>query len=251
MHADLAAFEAYAPPARKLDTLVGFVGPELQPGSELRTTLAAAQVRCLWLPTQAEALRAANQAVFDALLVDSREVEADPATLMSLRAAFACPLVVLAQRVNDIDEIMTLELGADAYLAQSSPARLLRARLQALMRPLRSTSAGVMDGAPGRRRVEFAGWWLDRVGNSMARHDKVLSLTEVQCALLQCLMLAQGSIVSRERLAAALRHAPDLGARSIDVYIHRLRKRLDAPIATGLTVATERGRGYRLVSQSG
>jgi DNA-binding response OmpR family regulator len=250
MSADPDLLSTQQLPAQRSNTLVGFIGPQLQPETQLRTTFAAARLRCLWLPTRAEALNAASQAVFDVLLVDASEIEADPDTLMHLRTAFDCPLIVLAQDVNDIDEIITLESGADAYLARSSSARLLRARVQALMRPLRLASTSVLDGLPEYGRTEFAGWSLNRVANTLTSDDQVLSLTEVQCALLQCLMWARGSVVSRSRLASALRHAPDLDPRSIDVYIYRLRKRLSGPPTTGLTVKAERGRGYLLASQT-
>jgi DNA-binding response OmpR family regulator len=66
--------------------------------------------------------------------------------------------------------------------------------------------------------------------------------------MLQCLMWARGAIVSRERLASSIHHAPRVGLRSIDVYVHRLRKRLASPFDTGLLIESERRRGYRLSS---
>jgi DNA-binding response OmpR family regulator len=203
------------------------------------------QMRCVWLPNAEQALGAATQAVFDALLIDASETEADAQMLAGLRAVFRCPLVVLASQVNDIDEIIALEAGADAYLLRSSPARLLRARLTALLRQHRHRPLS----APSQAALlEYAGWHLDRVTNALTRHGQVLDLSEAQGAMLQCLMWARGAIVSRERLAASIHHAPRVGLRSIDVYVHRLRKRLTSQFDTGLLIESERRRGYRLSS---
>jgi DNA-binding response OmpR family regulator len=73
-------------------------------------------------------------------------------------------------------------------------------------------------------------------------------LTEVQSALLQCLIEAQGLIVPRARLAAALPNRHEIGARSVDVYIHRLRQRLRGEGVEAFAIQAVRGRGYRLAT---
>jgi DNA-binding response OmpR family regulator len=91
-------------------------------------------------------------------------------------------------------------------------------------------------------------WHLDRIGNRLVKGTTCVSLTDVQCALLQCVMTAQGRIVPRERLRAALPQGQAVQARSIDVYMHRLRRRLRDAGIFDLTIDAVRGRGYTLAA---
>jgi DNA-binding response OmpR family regulator len=163
-----------------------------------------------------------------------------------LHAQLHCPVLLVAEHADEVDEIVALELGADGYLARPLAARRLRAHVGALMRlhgPAPECAAvPATPVAPAG-----AGWQLDRVANRLCIEGHCIALTEVQAALLQCLAEARGRIVPRGRLAAALPHGDDLGTRSVDVYIHRLRARLrKVPAANRLAIEAVRGRGYVL-----
>jgi DNA-binding response OmpR family regulator len=186
-------------------------------------------------------------ACFDALVLDAALLECrDGTTLSRLRAALRCPIVMLADHGDEIDEILALELGADAFLPRPLAPRRLRAHLSALMR-LQQRGASPSDGAAMRPPADDApGWRLDRVTNRLRRGARCVELTDVQAALLQCLIEAGGRIVPRDRLAAALPLGRTAHARSVDVYVHRLRKRLLAGGAVDVSIAAIRGRGYVL-----
>jgi DNA-binding response OmpR family regulator len=87
---------------------------------------------------------------------------------------------------------------------------------------------------------------VDRIGNRLLHRNGAIALTELQGSLLECLLDAQGSIVARERLLAALPPGKATHARNVDVYIHRLRKRLLDAGAIELSIEAVRGRGYVL-----
>ncbi len=237
-----------ATPARSAApaSLVLFVGTA--PASPLCDLLAHDGMRCLWLAGPAQALRAAALARFDAVVIDAAQLGSHAAGwIAELQAQLRCPLIVVADHADEVDEIVALELGADAYLARPLAARRLRAHLAALMRQRQPPSAG----DEGLRRPSpaagAAGWRLDRVANQLFVDGRGVALTEVQGALLQCLIEAQGRIVPRARLATALRHGHGLSARSVDVYIHRLRSRLrEAALEHRVVIAAVRGRGYSL-----
>ncbi|MES2957371.1 MAG: response regulator transcription factor [Pseudomonadota bacterium] len=236
-----------AAPAR----LVLFVGTP--PPSRVCELLADDGMRSLCLPGPAQALRAATLAHFDALVIDAATLGSRAALwLADLHHQLRCPLVVVAEQADEVDEILALELGADAYLARPLGARRLRAHLAALMRlrrPMPSQgdagwpTASVHDAAT----TDTAGWQLDRVANRLSIDGRDIALTEVQCSLLQCLIEAEGRIVPRARLAEALPHGHGLSARSVDVYIHRLRTRLRGEaLEQRLAIEAVRGRGYAL-----
>lgn len=241
---------AVAAPARAAApaSLVLFVGTP--PASPLCEMLAHDGMRSLWLARPAQALRAAALARFDALVIDAALLGSRTATwLAELRAQLRCPLVVVAEYADEVDEIVALELGADAYLARPLAARRLRAHLAALMR-LRLTPPAQRDGAatPSPSPGDDP-WQVECVANRLKVGGRSILLTAVQCALLQCLAEAQGRIVPRARLAAALPHGHGLGARSVDVYIHRLRRRLRDEGVNRLTIDAVRGLGYALTAE--
>jgi DNA-binding response OmpR family regulator len=229
--------------------LVLFIG--VTPKPELTTLLAIDGMRCLSLPSVAAALDAARLARFDALVLHTAALGVGPArTLAGLRLALGCPLLVWAGADDSIDEILALEQGADAWLPQPMAPRRLRAHLLALLRHHVPAAEPVADEALQCR------WQIDRVHNRLhAAAPRPVALTEAQSALLQCLVDADGRVVSRAQLADALvpSHGHALQARSIDVYVHRLRDRLRKAGVAGHDIEAVRGRGYRLcaLTQSG
>ena len=234
-------------------SLVLFVGTP--PPSRVCELLAHDGMRSLCLAGPAQALRAAALARFDALVIDAATLGSRAALwLADLHAQLRCPLMVVAEHADEVDEIVALELGADAYLARPLGARRLRAHLAALMRLRRPMPSPGDDAAawPVAMLADAgikgtAGWQLDRVANRLWIDGRDIALTEVQCSLLQCLIEARGRIVPRARLAEALPHGHGLSARSVDVYIHRLRARLRGEaLARRLAIEAVRGRGYAL-----
>jgi DNA-binding response OmpR family regulator len=245
---DLAAARrqrAGAPAREAAGALVLFVGSGCRPAAAQSDLLARDGLRSLWLPTLERAIEASAGAQLDALVLDASAHDA--AALARARAALRCPLLVLADDGDEVDEIMALELGADAFLRRPVSPRRLRAHLTALLRPHRKPAGVATEAAP--QRSEHEDWRVDRVANRLHRGATVVPLTEAQGAFLQCLLDSQGRIVSRDCLIAALPIGASIHARSIDVYIHRLRKRLHAAGVFDLLIEAIRGRGYVLQLQ--
>jgi two-component system response regulator RstA len=229
------------PPASRL---VLFVGAEMRPDTALADALARDGTRCLWLAGAEQAIRAARLAFFDAVVLDGLLVDgAAGRTLAEVRGALRCPVVVVGRHADEIDEIVALESGADAFLARPLAPRRLRAHLLALLRHHAPAAEPPADETLRCR------WHVDRVHNRLhGAAPRPVALTEAQAALLQCLVDADGRVVSRAQLADTLvpSHGHALQARSIDVYVHRLRDRLHKAGAAGHDIEAVRGRGYRL-----
>lgn len=227
---------ARSAPAR----LLLFVGEALRPEPAFADALARDGVRCLWLAGPAQAQRAARLAVFDAVVLDGALVEGEAGRLLAeLRAALRGPILVVGRAADEIDEIVALECGADAYLAPPLAPRRLRAHIAALLRrPLAR--------ADGNAPAPVAGWSLDPLGQALVDGRRAVALTEVQTLLLQCLFDAAGALVARAQLMAALPRGERLQVRSVDVYIHRLRQRLRDEGVDGLVIESVRGRGFVL-----
>jgi DNA-binding response OmpR family regulator len=219
--------------------LLLFVGEALRPGPVLAAALAREGMRSLWLAGPEQAVQAAALAHFDAVLLDAATFEGQGAgAIARVRGALDCPLVVVADHADEVDEIVALELGADLFLARPLADRRLRAHLAALLR--RRPPAA--DDPPD------ADWQLDARSGRLVQGTRQVALTEVQARLLQRLMQARGQLVDRAALAAALPRGAQLCERSLDVYVHRLRRRLKAHGVQGLDIEVVRGRGWVLAA---
>jgi len=230
--------------------LVLIVARQRAPQRGLLDCLAQRGLRGIWVDGLQTVDRVADQVVPDAVVYDALADDAPlPAALAQLRRWFAGPLLVLDGSHDDVDEILALELGADGLLAHPVNARRLRARLEAL---LRRHAIGAVPLAVGDAVPDLpAGWHLDVVHNCLQRGAHSVALTGGQAHLLRCLALHAGRVVPRAELHDQV-CAPesDLRARSIDVYVHRLRQRLLAAGVNDLSIHAVRGRGFMLRSEA-
>lgn len=232
------------PPAAGTDAdrrLLLFVGPALNDEAAISSSLARMGWRCLWLTDAEAARRAAAHARFDALVLRAQgEGGPAPRAIGGLRQQLGCPALVVSEAPDEVDEVMALEFGADAWLAGPLTARRLRAHLQALMRPREA------DESADLRALVLGSWTLDTFDGRLERDDRRVPLTAMQAALLACLAAHAGHVVERRTLMAALGGAETLHARSVDVYIARLRRRLREARVSELSIEGVRGRGYTL-----
>jgi DNA-binding response OmpR family regulator len=249
-----------APAPADTAQLLLFVGSDLRPEPALAAALGRAGWRCVWLASVDAALRAAAHARFDAVLLQAEGAGGPPARQIgALRRALRCPVLVRAEAPDEVDEILALEFGADAYLSGALAPRRLRAHLQALTR---RHGDGAADAAapsdatpPAVAPVALGEWTLD-VEQQRLQHrdaeadgrpdDRIVGLTTLQCALLQCLGSQPGHVVPRAVLCECVGHGRALHARSVDVYVARLRRRLRERQVHGLSIEGVRGRGYAL-----
>jgi two-component system, OmpR family, response regulator BaeR len=150
-----------------------------------------------------------------------------------LRTFTAVPIVMVTARVEEIDRLIGLDLGADDYVCKPFSARELVARVKAILRRGRTpvSSALVMDEE--RHRATLDG--------------KPLDLTPVEFRLLGALAAAPGRVFSRdkllERLYADHRVVTD---RTVDAHVKNLRRKLEEVRPGTELVRSIYGVGYSL-----
>ena len=228
--------------------LVLMVARRRAPQRSVVDCLAQRGLRCIWIDGLQGLDGVADQVVPDAIVFDAQaDATPLPLALSQLRRRFSGALLVIDASLDEIDEIMALELGADAHMAHPVTPRRLRARLEALLR--RHGGAATLQG---ERRSDAApdlpaGWRLDPVHNQLQRGAQSIALTGGQAHLLRCLAQHTGRVVPRAELHEQV-CAPDsqLRARSVDVYVHRLRQRLQTAGVHDLAIEAVRGRGFVL-----
>lgn len=152
------------------------------------------------------------------------------------------PILILTARSDWQDKVEGLEAGADDYLTKPFHMEELMARVNALLRRAAGHANTIM---------QFGPISLDTRSKQVRLHDSPLELTAYEYATLEYLLHNAGKVVSKTELTEHIYEQDfDRDSNVIEVFITRLRKKID-PDGTLKPIATERGRGYRFVLESG
>ena len=152
----------------------------------------------------------------------------------------AVPVLMLTAFDTLADRVRGLDLGADDYLAKPFDLPELEARVRALLR------RGSTQIAPS---LLHGGLRLDTVARRVYHDDQALDLSAREFAVLELLLMREGRVVSKEHMVNHLYGWGDeVGPNAIEVYVHRIRKKLEA---AGCAIRTIRGMGYLMERKVG
>ena len=145
------------------------------------------------------------------------------------------PVIFLTARATETDRIVGLELGANDYIVKPFFVRELIARIKIQFRgqsaPVRTLKAGALE--------------LDRTSCRVLLNNEELTLTATEFRLLEFLMSRPGVVFSREQLLNAVwGHDRAVTDRTVDVYILRLRQKIEPDTTNPTYVRSVRGFGY-------
>ena len=151
------------------------------------------------------------------------------------------PVLILTARGGLNERVQGLNLGADDYLAKPFELAELEARVKALLRRSQGNEAVVHVCAS----LQF-----DTVTRMFSYGGAPLALTPREHALLEALITRAGRAVPKEKLFdEVFKLDDDVNLDAIEIYIHRLRKKLDAVASGGAAITTLRGIGYLLAAR--
>jgi DNA-binding response OmpR family regulator len=149
------------------------------------------------------------------------------------------PVIFLTARASETDRIVGLELGANDYVVKPFFVRELIARIKLQLRGAPWTQA-----TPARV-LEAGGLELDPSSRQVRLHGVPLSLTATEFRLLEFLMNRPGVVFSREQLLnAAWGQDRAITDRAVDVYVLRLRQKVEQDPANPILIHSVRGFGY-------
>jgi two-component system, OmpR family, response regulator len=161
-----------------------------------------------------------------------------------VRSAGGFPIIMLVCYDDAVDGTRALELGADDFIRHPFCDREFRARLAALLRrcEYRSRSQGRLH----RGGFEFAGWTLDEECRTLRSDEgRWIALTPKELALLVTFCEVPSRKFTREQLVKALQGECDYAStRNVDVYVHRLRHKLERDSRRPMLIRTIRPDGY-------
>ena len=150
------------------------------------------------------------------------------------------PILMLTAKDGDFDEAEALDIGADDYLVKPFSFPVLIARIRALLR--RTDGRGPAPLAAGDLRI-------DPLGRRAWRGNTEIELTSRQFEVLEFLMRRADQVLGKtEILAGVWPYDFDGDPNIVEVYIRRLRSRIDEPFGRH-SIQTVRGAGYRLTSE--
>jgi len=147
------------------------------------------------------------------------------------------PVLMLTARDALESRVLGLDSGADDYLVKPFEVDELRARVRALLRRQSEVKAGAL---------QVGDLVLDPATHTVKRGEQPIELTAKEFALLEYLMRHPNNLVTREMAESHLWSYENIVASNVvDVYIRRLRRKIDDPFASKL-LETVRGSGYRI-----
>lgn len=154
-----------------------------------------------------------------------------------IRQSSDVPIVVLTSRTTDLDELMSMSMGADAFVAKPYNGQVLLAHIDAILRR-------TMARHDADRVVESRGLTLDLSRSTASANGREVELTKNELRILELLMRRTGGIVSREELMEALWSSDAfVDDNTLTVNMNRLRQTL-AKLGVRDYIATHRGQGY-------
>jgi two-component system, OmpR family, response regulator len=206
-------------------------------GHAMSTSLNRAGYSVNWTHDGHEAEVALHENVYDAVILDLGLPKIDGfKVLKRMRASkVMVPVIILTARDDLDDRVKGLDLGADDYLTKPFKLPELEARLRAQIRRSNSLLAST---------IEYGPIVLNITDKMLTVNGEQMLVSPREFGVLEMLLSRVGRVVSKESIVEALcKWDEGVGNNAIEVYIHRIRKKLE-PI--GINVLTIRGLGYLL-----
>lgn len=206
----------------------------------------------VWASTAEEAIRlfAAEPpalAVLDVGLPDLNGFELFR-RLQALPGGSQVPMLFLTARIDEIDRVVGLELGADDYIAKPFSPRELVARVRTILRrSARPVAAPAPAPAPAAPISAPAIWALDEERHQIRFYGKALELSRYEYGVLRLLVQKPGRVFTRDELLLQVWGGDnDSFDRTVDAHIKTLRAKLKTVAPTLEPIRTLRGTGYAL-----
>ena len=157
---------------------------------------------------------------------------------------YEIPIIFMTAKDTIEDKLQGFEVGADDYICKPFNHQELVARVQAVMRRVKkngrenaqSLRVGQIELLPAELKITLSG------------HSAIL-LTPKEMQVLRLLMASPGQVVKRDQLLAEIWNERDSSSNIVDVYIRRLRMKLEEDADKPVHIISVRGSGYKFVGK--
>lgn len=181
----------------------------------------------------------------DVILLDLGLPDADGRDVARrIRAEDGVPIIMVTGRGEEADRVVGLEIGADDYVVKPFSLAELVARVRAVAR--RATGALVTQASA----LTFRDLTMDTVTYRVRRGTGDVPLTQKEFEVLRLLMQRPGAVVRRDEIVRAVWNTtPAEAAKTLDVHMSSLRKKLDDDPKAPRYIETVHGVGFRLTGK--
>jgi DNA-binding response OmpR family regulator len=195
----------------------------------------------------AQAIEVAREVDPDVMVLDLGLPVLDGVEVCRVVRTFSdCYIVMLTARTEEIDKLIGLSVGADDYLTKPFSPRELLARIHAMLRRPRASTASAKSSQEGPPRV-FGALSIDVAGREIQLGGEVVALTRTEFDVLEALSSRPTLAFSRRQLIDAVWDQSWVGDEHlVDVHVAHLRRKLGDDPSTPRYVRTVRGIGYRM-----
>lgn len=173
----------------------------------------------------------------DLVLLDLNIPEIDGVKVCKkIREKSNIPILMVTARVEEIDELIGLESGADDYIKKPFSPTILVARVKSLLRRI------------GDKKLEFGSIVIDPEKMEIRKGDRIINLTTTQFNILYTLAKSPGKVFTRDEILDRAYNdsiPPDVLDRTVDAHIKSIRKSIEDDTKTPKYILTVIGRGYK------
>lgn len=198
-----------------------------------------------------QALQAIEQKSLDLAILDVMLPDMDGFTLCKkIRERWHYPVIMLTAKVEDIDKIKGLTIGADDYITKPFNPLEMVARVKAqLRRYIRYNAAEEGEQPAEANEFDFAGLIINKDTHKCSLYGKPLALTPIEFSILWYLCENRGKVVSSEELFEAVWGEKYLdNNNTVMAHIGRLREKMHEPPRKPKFIKTVWGVGYQIES---
>lgn len=196
---------------------------------------------------QAQALKTFNNTINDILQINPDLILLDinlPGTdgeyvCKEIRKQSNMPIIIVTSRDSEIDELLSINYGADHYITKPFNIQILLAKISSLLR--RSNSNNEINS-----KIDAKEFILNTSNSTIEKDNKKIELTKNEYRILKYLIENRGKIVSREEIMECLWESESfIDDNTLSVNITRLRNKMEG-INLKELIETRRGQGYIL-----
>ena len=156
-----------------------------------------------------------------------------------IRNFMKLPIIFISSRDNDMDIIMSINMGGDDYITKPFSPQVLVAKIQAILRRTYSYNKDLKSDI-----IKFKDVTLNIVEGKIYFKDENVDLTKNELKIMNILMLNQEKIVTREEIIEELWETDEfISENTLTVNVNRLRKKLSS-IGLDDFIETKKGQGY-------
>ncbi len=203
---------------------------------------------------QAEYLKTFDNTIDDILAINPNLILLD-INLPGIDGEYICKevrkrsnmgIIIITSRNNEIDELVSINYGADHYITKPFNIHILLAKINSLLRRINNNN-----NSKSKDKIDAKDFILNISNSTITKKDKTIDLTKNEYKILKYLIENRGKIVSREDIMDCLwENESFIDDNTLSVNITRLRTKLEELELKDL-IETRRGQGYILKGENG